>query len=108
MRLDTNSRGHHQWFYFKVNTKTNHGKVKFNILNFTKSRSLYEYGMKICVCSKRERETYIENKRCNGDEESAGWKREGTDIVYKPSKLNKIIEKKIETEIKEGYTDTNL
>ena len=55
--------------------------------------------MKICVCSKRERELHIENKRCNGDEESAGWKREGNDIVYKASKLNKIIEKKIEFEI---------
>jgi|TARA_B110000305_G_scaffold240428_1_gene311014 hypothetical protein len=55
--------------------------------------------MKICVCSKRERDLHIENKRCNGDEESAGWKREGNNIEYKASKLNKIIEEKIKLEI---------
>ena len=36
MRVDTNTRGHHQWFYFKVNNKEKVGKIKFNIVNFTK------------------------------------------------------------------------
>lgn len=51
MRPDTNTRGHHQWFYFKVTSKTNLGPVKFNIINFTKPSSLHELGMKICYCS---------------------------------------------------------
>ena len=45
MRPDTNNRGHHQWFYFKVTSKKALGPVKFNIINFTKHRSLYETGM---------------------------------------------------------------
>ena len=45
MRSDTNSKGHHQWFYFKVTSKKALGPVKFNIINFTKHRSLYETGM---------------------------------------------------------------
>lgn len=45
MRPDTNSKGHHQWFYFKVTSKKALGPVKFNIINFTKNHSLYETGM---------------------------------------------------------------
>jgi len=45
MRPDTNAIGHHQWFYFKVTSKKDLGSVKFNIINFTKNRSLYETGM---------------------------------------------------------------
>jgi hypothetical protein len=50
MRVDSNTYGHHQWFYFKVKSQ-GRLKVKFNIVNFTKKRSLYEQGMKVCVCS---------------------------------------------------------
>lgn len=35
------------------------GKVKFNIVNFTKARSLYEFGQKICVCSLREKAALV-------------------------------------------------
>jgi hypothetical protein len=54
MRVDTNTRGHHQWFYFSVE----HGsfyksmKVKFNIVNFTKGESLYSQGMRLCISKK--------------------------------------------------------
>jgi hypothetical protein len=51
MRVDSNTYGHHQWFFYKIKTKGKVGKVKFNIVNFTKKRSLYENGMRICVCS---------------------------------------------------------
>ena len=46
MRTDTNTRGHHQWFYFSVAHTENlaHKKVTFNILNFTKEDSLYAPG----------------------------------------------------------------
>ena len=55
MRPDTNSKGHHQWFYFKVTSKKALGPVKFNIINFTKHRSLYETGMCVCVCNLSEK-----------------------------------------------------
>lgn len=51
MRPDSNSRGHHQWFYFKVVNRSAMGRVRFNILNFTKQESLYQVGMKLCYCS---------------------------------------------------------
>jgi hypothetical protein len=56
MRPDTNTRSHHQWFYFRTITKSNLGKVTFNVINFTKPRSLYEYGMKVCICSVKDKE----------------------------------------------------
>lgn len=41
MRIDTNTRGHMQWFNFRVK---NNGKkkVKFNIVNFQKEKTLYQ------------------------------------------------------------------
>ncbi len=41
MRVDSNTRGHHQWFNFTIKNTTVKGKVKFNIVNFTKNASLY-------------------------------------------------------------------
>ena len=52
MRVDSNTRGHHQWFYFKVINQDKVGTIKFNIVNFTKSKSLYTHGMRINVRSK--------------------------------------------------------
>lgn len=95
MRPDTNTRGHHQWFYFRVTSRKNLGPVRFNILNFTKFQSLYESGMRVCVCSLKEKEGRLKNSKLNTsplDEDLVGWKRGGYDIVYKPSKLNRIIE----------------
>ena len=43
MRPDTNNRGHHQWFYYSVQSNKHFmgKKVRFNVINFTKSHSLY-------------------------------------------------------------------
>lgn len=50
MRIDTNTRGHVQWFNFTVK---NMGKktVKFNIVNFRKYKTLYNRDMKPYVYS---------------------------------------------------------
>lgn len=100
MRPDTNTRGHHQWFFFKVVSKSNLGPVRFNILNCTKFRSLFEYGMKVCICSVKEKEIELARRREKGqksesllDADTAGWKRGGIDIKYELSKLNKIIQR---------------
>ena len=56
MRVYTNTRGNHQWFYFSViHGNYFHGKtVKFNIMNFTKGDSLYGSGMRIIVGKQSE------------------------------------------------------
>lgn len=50
MRVDTNTNGHRQWFFYSVrNNKA--GTVKFNIMSFKKKFSLFQRGMKPFVCS---------------------------------------------------------
>ena len=68
MRVDTNTRGHHQWFYFKINNKEKVGKVKFNIVNFTKRQSLYMHGMRVNVKSMTE----LEERKARLPEEAKG------------------------------------
>ncbi len=45
MKIDSNTRGHMQWYYFKVKNVSLH-KIKINIVNFRKKRTLYQKGMK--------------------------------------------------------------
>jgi len=68
IRTDSNTRGHHQWFYFSVQPKIK-GTVKFNIVNLTQKESLYTQGMKIAIYSE------------------GIWHRGGENITYKQSKL---------------------
>lgn len=75
---DLNTKGHTQWYYFKVvyrdiplaPEKKTH-KIKFNILNLAKTTSLYQEGMKPCIWSKRKYEA-----------DGTGWFRGGEDITY--------------------------
>ena len=74
LQNDTNTRGHTQWFYFKVIYKeipmvpeSKKHRVKFNILNLTKNASLFSNGMKPCVRSKNR---------------GGGWFRAGELISY--------------------------
>lgn len=41
MRVDFNSKGHQNWYYFKVLNKELKGKIKFHICNFTRKNSSY-------------------------------------------------------------------
>jgi hypothetical protein len=45
MRADTNTRTHHQWFFFRVKNKEL-AKVTLVIKNFMKSSLLYRRGLK--------------------------------------------------------------
>lgn len=49
---DMNTKGHTQWYYFKVvyNAEKT-AKIQFNILNLAKTYSLYKAGMKPVVFS---------------------------------------------------------
>ena len=66
LRVDTNTQGHLQWYYFSV-TNTNTQTAVFNIFRFKKKLSLYQRGMRPYVKSKRE---------------DTGWKQAGLNIQY--------------------------
>jgi hypothetical protein len=50
LRIDTNTRGHAQWFNFTVRN-IGKKKVRFNIVNFKKNKSLYNRDMKPYIYS---------------------------------------------------------
>lgn len=52
MKMDTNTNGHRQWFYFSVKNFTR-TTVKFNIFRFKKRYSLFQRGMKPYVRSRK-------------------------------------------------------
>jgi hypothetical protein len=78
LQNDTNSRGHTQWFYFRVGNTTAGLKVTFNLLNFGKPDSLFNYGMKVLVLSTRE------NQRAG-----VSWTRGCEGISYYPNNIRK-------------------
>jgi len=53
-----------------MNTRAGH-TVKFNIINYSKSDSLFNYGMKISIYSEKKAE-----------QQGIGWFKDGTDINY--------------------------
>eukprot|EP00347_Sterkiella_histriomuscorum_P003123 403365502 len=69
---DVNTKGHTQWYYFKVIHKyPKKQKIQFNILNLAKPQSLYSQGMKPCIYSKQQNQ-----------KTGRGWFRGGQDIKY--------------------------
>lgn len=52
MRVDSNTKGHTAWFYFKVSNITGGHKIKFNIINCSKKSLPYKEGMKPYVFKK--------------------------------------------------------
>ena len=42
IRVDSNTKGHTNWFYFKIMNTTAKQKIKINIANFVKFQSLYD------------------------------------------------------------------
>ena len=53
LRVDSNTGGYTGWFYFEVSNTRRNQKVRFNILNMTKTESPYGRGMRINYWSKR-------------------------------------------------------
>jgi len=50
MKVDTNTNGHRQWFFFSIrNNKAT--VIKLNIFRFKKRFSLYQRGLKPYICS---------------------------------------------------------
>jgi len=73
MRTDANTKGHNQWYYFSV-VPPKALCVRFHILNFTKSASLYSQGMMPMV-----------------QQQTGPWRPSGYNLIYRPSKLNSLI-----------------
>lgn len=67
MSNDVNSMGNNQWFYFSVENMIPDRDYTFSVVNFTKSDSLFNYGMAPAVYS------MAENKNIFGVEK--GWRR---------------------------------
>ena len=53
MQSDTNTKGHQQWFYFRVTNTRKDMKYKFHVLNFTKPVCLFRNGMRVWIKSKK-------------------------------------------------------
>jgi hypothetical protein len=62
MRVDTNTRGHQQWFNFCVKGMKPDKKYTFKIKNFTKPLCLYRSD-KMCVWMKSKRQTELEKEK---------------------------------------------
>ena len=56
MRVDSNTRGHLQWYYFKMMNLEKDKVYQINICNFQKAKTLYNRGMKPYVTSYLEHE----------------------------------------------------
>ena len=78
MQNDTNTLGHTQWFYFSVKNTRGGLPVKFNIMNYNKADSMFNYGMKVSVYSEQKADAGV-----------AGWHRACTDISYFKNQIRK-------------------
>jgi hypothetical protein len=58
MRVDTNTNGHMQWFYFSIkNTKIT--KIKLNVFRFKKRYSLYQRGFRPFTKSRKSGKDWL-------------------------------------------------
>ena len=80
MQNDINTSGHTQWFFFQVKNTRKNMNVQFNVMNFTKPDSLFNYGMKISIYSEKHSEA-----------EEGGWIRGGDRISYYGNGIKKDI-----------------
>ena len=81
MSNDVNSTGNNQWFYFSVEGMVVDKQYTFNVVNFTKNDSLFNYGMTPVIYSMAENKGLFGNDR--------GWRREGKEVSYKKSCINR-------------------
>lgn len=74
LQNDINSKGHTQWYFFRLQNTSKNLTVRFNLLNFVKPDSLYNHGMRVLIYSVME-----------NSETDKGWFRGGEDIMYYPN-----------------------
>ncbi|KAJ3104350.1 Cytosolic carboxypeptidase 2 [Phlyctochytrium planicorne] len=71
LRRDSSTKGHTQWYYFRVNGLIPKIEYRFDIVNLLKSSSLYNVGLRPLMYSEYLAET-----------KGIGWHRVGTNIDY--------------------------
>ena len=71
LQNDTNTRGHSQWFFFRVSNGKKGQKIKLNIMNFQRKKTKYSLGLKIWYFSKKKKE-----------EKSIGWHHTEENVNY--------------------------
>lgn len=71
LSCDVNTRGHTQWFLFRVRNMRPGVPYRFNIINMMKPDSLFSSGMRPLVYSEAE-----------ALQKAVGWVRAGSDICY--------------------------
>lgn len=71
MAIDTHTRGHTQWYYFRVRGARAGVPYRFNLINMQKGRSLYENGLRPLLYSEKRAAV-----------EGVGWHRAGDDVCY--------------------------
>uniref|UniRef100_K1QKD8 Cytosolic carboxypeptidase 2 n=1 Tax=Magallana gigas TaxID=29159 RepID=K1QKD8_MAGGI len=76
LRYDLYTNKHTQWFYFRVSNTRANKTYRFTIVNFMKSDSLYNDGMKPLIYSEK-----------NAQQKKVGWVRGGSDIKYYKNNL---------------------
>ena len=67
LQNDINTKGHTQWYYFRVTNTCESLRIKFNIINLCKPGSIYNSGMKVMIRSEAK---------------GPAWFRGGEDISY--------------------------
>eukprot|EP00105_Crassostrea_gigas_P042541 XP_019926689.1 PREDICTED: uncharacterized protein LOC105337506 isoform X4 [Crassostrea gigas] len=77
LRYDLYTNKHTQWFYFRVSNTRANKTYRFTIVNFMKSDSLYNDGMKPLIYSEK-----------NAQQKKVGWVRGGSDIKYYKNNLS--------------------
>ena len=83
LQNDTNTKGHSQWFFFKI-TKGNKGqKIKLNIMNFQRKKTKYSQGIKIWYFSQKKKE-----------EKRIGWHHTKEEVTYSQNFLYNYIKGK--------------
>eukprot|EP00095_Tigriopus_kingsejongensis_P004430 maker-scaffold1899_size25246-snap-gene-0.6 protein:Tk04430 transcript:maker-scaffold1899_size25246-snap-gene-0.6-mRNA-1 annotation:"cytosolic carboxypeptidase 1" len=68
---DVNTRKHHQWFYFSVTNMMTSTVYTFNIINYEKANSQFNFGMQPLMFSEQE---FLQK--------NTGWSRVGSDVIY--------------------------
>ncbi|KAF2898397.1 hypothetical protein ILUMI_07777 [Ignelater luminosus] len=68
---DINGSSGHQWFYFQISSMVPQVSYTFNIINFLKMNSQYNYGMQPVLFS-------VKDYALNG----VGWRRAGENVIY--------------------------
>jgi len=78
LRVDTNTKGHFNWFYFQMSNTRKGQTIRLNIVNMTKGHSLYQQGMQINYWSRLKNQPLF-----------TGWLRGGQNIQYQRSRILK-------------------